>query len=199
MLKLESDAYGEETALISSDEGNGEWRFGSSEDKATLKTEGSWESRYVTDILVHSGFIDYDPKTFVSKLHSLDSPIDPLMFEELEKGLYNEGSSRPERRLLFDRLNSGLNEIYQQLTDPHPWVMAMTPALGYKLSGDGLVDELCRSLVGRDCKAYKGTLDKVLMNEMRWLSLGDDFDVIGKEIERLLVDDIVVEVVVDLM
>lgn len=199
LLKLESGAYEQESALISSDEGAGEWPCGSSEDKTGHKIEGSWESSYVTDILVDSGFIDYDPRTFASKLHSLDSPVDPLMFEDLEKRIYDESSSRPERRLLFDRLNSGLNEIYQQLTDPHPWAMATRPALEYRLGKGGLLDGLCRSLVGRDKKANKGSLDKVLVNESQWLNLGNDFDIIGKEIESLLIDDIVVEIVIELM
>ncbi|XP_031399070.1 uncharacterized protein LOC116209548 isoform X2 [Punica granatum] len=199
LLKLESEAYGEGNALISSDEDVGEGPFGTSEDRAAHKTKGSWESSYVTDILVRSGYVDYDPDTFVSKLHSLKSPVDPSMFEELEKSHSSESSSRPERRLLFDRLNSGLNEIYQQLTDPHPWAMAMRPALGFKLSRDGLLDGLCRSLVGRDKKANKGTLDRVLISESQWLNLGDDYDIIGKEIERLLVDDILAEVVVELI
>lgn len=199
LLKLESEAYVEGTALVSSDEDTGECPSGLSEDKATHGTEGSWESSYITDILVHSGYIEYDPETFVSKLHSLEFPIDPLMFEELEKGHYSGSSSRPERRLLFDRLNSGLKEIYHQLTNPHPWLLAIRPDPGYKLSRDGLLDGFCRSLVGRDRKAIRGTLDKVLMNETKWLNLGDDFDLVGRETERLLLDDIVAELVAELM
>ncbi|KAK4800930.1 hypothetical protein SAY86_021417 [Trapa natans] len=203
LLKLESEAFREGTAVISSDEDTGECTLGLSEDKAaTRATEGSWESSYVTDILFCSGYTDYDPETFVSKVHSLDSPIDPLMFDELEKEGYCRGTSlRTERRLLFDHLNFGLKEIYHQLTDPHPWVPSTgsSPALGNELSRNGLLDSLCRAVVGRERKAIKGTQDEVLMNETQWLNLGHDFDLVGRETERLLVDDIVAELVVELM
>ncbi|KAK4776193.1 hypothetical protein SAY87_024154 [Trapa incisa] len=202
LLKLESEAHTECTALIYSDEDTGEYTPGLSEDKATRGTEGSWESAYVTDILVHSGYIEYDPETFVSKLHSLESPIDPFMFEELEKeGFCSATSLRTERRLLFDRLNFGMKEIYHQLTDPHPWVRTTgsIPAMGNKLGRDGLLDGLCRSVVCRDRKAIKGAQDRVLVNDTQWLNLRNDFDLVGKEIERLLVDDIVGELVVEFM
>ncbi|KAK4755190.1 hypothetical protein SAY87_008947 [Trapa incisa] len=203
LLKLESGAYGQEAALISGDEGTGERPGGSSEENTRhKKNEESWESSYVRDILVHSGFIDYDPTSFATKLHSLDSPVDPSTFEDLEKRVYHETcSSRPERRLLFDRLNSELNEIYQELTDTYPWAtLGMQATLGHRLGNDDkLLDRLCRSLVDGDKQADKGSLDEALTDESQWLNLRGDLDTIGKEIGRVLVDDIVVEVVVELM
>uniref|UniRef100_A0A2N9H8X1 DUF4378 domain-containing protein n=1 Tax=Fagus sylvatica TaxID=28930 RepID=A0A2N9H8X1_FAGSY len=194
LLKLESEAYAEGPMLISSDEEGGEGSIGFPNEKGLGKTEESWESSYVVDVLIDSGFSDADANVDIvmATWHSPECPVDPVIFEKLEKKYSSQTSClRSERRLLFDRINSSLLEIYQQFMDPNAWVRPAT-RVGSK---DGLQDRLFVLLGSQEKKSNKDTLGKVLARESQWLDLGDGIDVIGREIERLLIDELVAEVV----
>ncbi|KAI6675015.1 hypothetical protein NL676_002921 [Syzygium grande] len=194
LLKLESQACTEGSMLISSDEDAGEGLMHLSEDRGLYRTGESWESSYIANVLIGSGCDNSDPEMFIAKWHSPECPVNPLVFEELEKRYCDESSSRPARKLLFDSVNSALVEIYQQLMDPHPWVHLVAAKLDFEWDKDSLQDGLIRILTGQGKKGSKGVLDKFLARESLWLNLGDDIDVIGREVERLLIDDLVAEV-----
>ncbi|KAF8006342.1 hypothetical protein BT93_K0589 [Corymbia citriodora subsp. variegata] len=194
LLKLESQACTEGSMLISSDEDAGEGLMHFPENRGLYRTGESWESSYIVDVLVGSGYDNSDPEMFIAKWHSPECPVNPLVFEELEKRYCDESSSRPARKLLFDRVNLALMEIYQQLMDPHPWVYPEAAKLDIKWYKDSLQDGLIRFLTGQGKKGSKGVLEKLLARESPWLNLGDDIDVIGREVERLLIDDLVAEV-----
>ncbi|KAI3412966.1 uncharacterized protein J3R85_016700 [Psidium guajava] len=194
LLKLESQACTEGSMLISSDEDAGEGSIHFSEDRGLYRTGESWESSYITNVLISSGYDNSDPEMFIAKWHSPECPVNPLVFEELEKRYCEESCSKPVRKLLFDRVNSALVEIYQQLMDPHPWVHPVASKFDFKWDKDSLRDGLIRILTGQGKKGSKGVLDKLLARESPWLNLGDDIDAIGREVERLLIDDLVAEV-----
>ena len=59
---------------------------------------------------------------------------------------------------------------------------------------NGFRDGLLRMLVS-DGKVKDDALGKVLVMESEWLDLRDDIDVIGREVERLLLDDLVAEII----
>lgn len=191
LLKLESEAYAEGPMHVSSDEEVGEGSIGHPNDKGLGETEESWERSYIVDVLIASGFNDAEPDVVVATLHSPECPVDPIIFEKIEK--YNSQASCPrsERRLLFDRINSALLEIFQQFMDPHPWVRPAT-TVGSK---DRLQDRLNVMLGCQEKKSNKDTLGKVLTRESQWLDLGDEIDVIGREIEKLMIDELVAELV----
>lgn len=197
LLKSESEAYEEGPMLISSDEDVGEGSNEFSGEKGISRAEDCWEPSYLFDVLSASGFNNADPDDFMATWHTPECPVDPLVFEEVEKRYFGQTCSpRSERRLLFDRINSGLMEMYQQFMDPRTWVR---PAIriGSKWIKDGIQDGLYMVLASQEKKASsKDTLGEVLARESDWLDLGEDVDVLGREIERLLIDDLVAEVVV---
>ncbi|KAK9289978.1 hypothetical protein L1049_008140 [Liquidambar formosana] len=196
LLKLESEAYEEGPMVISSDEDVGEGSVGVSEARGMFRAEESWESSYVVDVLIYSGFSDADPDMFLETWQSPECPVGPLVFEKLEKKYCDQTTSlKSERKLLFDRINSGLREIFQQFMDPHPWVKPLAIMVGPKMSKDGLEDDLCKLLSSEEKKGSKTTEEKVLGKESEWLDLGEDIDVIGRELERLLIDELVAEAV----
>lgn len=186
LLKMESEApYAEGPMAISSDD------EAAPEENIISRVEESWESSYIIDVLVDSGFNDTDPDTFITTWHTSESPVSPLLFKQLENK-YSEQttSSRYERKLLFDRINSGLVDIFADFINPHPWVKTQTRLVSPKRSKNSIEDDLCKLLTGE----MKGSED-ITGKESKWMDLGEEIDVIGREVERLLIDELVVEVI----
>ncbi|KAJ4849728.1 hypothetical protein Tsubulata_012856 [Turnera subulata] len=195
LLKLESEAaYEEGPMLISSDEDADDSSVGFSEDRIT--TDEKRQFSYMVSVLKASGINNADPDTFMATWHSPDCPINPLVFEELEKK-YIDLTSWPrfERKLLFDRINLALLVIYQECSYPRPWVGTST-RIAPRWIKAAIEDGLCKVLDSEDKKAKMGSaVEKVLAGELRWLDLGDEVDVIGREIERQLTEELVQEIV----
>ncbi|XP_021623696.1 uncharacterized protein LOC110623110 isoform X3 [Manihot esculenta] len=193
LLKLESEAYAEGSMLISSDEDIEDVSVRFSEEKGIV--EASREYSYVIDVLLESGINDANPDTFMASWHSPDCPVNPLVFEELEKKHCNLTSwPRSERKLLFDRLNSSLLMINQQFADPYPWVRPATAVIPWWIK-HGLGDGIHKLLESQEKKANNNTVEKVLVTDSQWLDLRGDIDVVGREIERLMIEDLVKEIV----
>ncbi|ESR42240.1 hypothetical protein CICLE_v10011022mg [Citrus x clementina] len=193
--KLESEAFTEGTMHISSDEDEEERSVGVTDEKSILKAEENWEHSYVADILIHSGIKDVNPEMFVTTCYSPECPVSPSVFEELEKKYSNLNSlPRSERKLLFDCINAQLLEIHQRFIDPLPWVRT-TIRVKPKWNENGLLDNLRTFLISKHKKVDKDAGENVLARELQWLDTADDIDVIGKEIEILLIDELVADVV----
>ncbi|XP_023005196.1 uncharacterized protein LOC111498298 [Cucurbita maxima] len=195
LLKLETEAFteSEETQHISSDEDGEEESIGFPEEKYACKTEDSWELSYLADVLQNSAFKDTNPDMLIATWHSLECPVDPSTFEELEKKYMNWSSQpRSERKLLFDRINLGILDIYQKFTDPYPWVRPPTIQVE---NNEGLYNTLCKFLAKQEKKVDEDIVEKVVGRTTQWFLLGHDVDVVGKEIERFLVDELIDEVV----
>ncbi|XP_061351319.1 uncharacterized protein LOC133296372 [Gastrolobium bilobum] len=194
LLKLESEEYVEGPMLISSDEEGGETSTRMSEDNGLCRIEDSWESSYIFDVLSKSCIDGAQPDTMLEVWHSLECPVSLSVFDELEKRYCDWTTcSRSERRLLFDRINSGIVKIHEQSTFAQPWVSPATTNIGSKLIKNGLQDGLYMMLKSQG-KVKDDALGKVLDKESQWLCLRDDIDVIGREVERLLLDDLVAEI-----
>ncbi|KAA3464922.1 Afadin [Gossypium australe] len=180
LLKLETEAYEEGTMLLSSDDDG---------DRVSIQlatAEKNLESVYIVDVLVNSGINGADLDTFLATWHSPECPVNPTVFEELEKKYHNLNSwSRAKRRLMFDRINSKLLEIRQQYIDQFPWIKKPVRKIIPKWNILELEDSLHKSLVSEN---KKPDMDAEVCE---WSNLRDDIDVIGKEIERLLVDELV--------
>lgn len=194
LLRLESEVYEEGPMLISSDEDTEEGPVGLTEERQIAAE--SKEFSYIVDVCLDSGINDADPDTFLRTLHSPECPVNPLIFEELEKKYCNHASwPRSERRLLFDRLNIALLMIYQQYANSNPWVRSAT-MISPKWIKNGLKDCL-RKLIGSQVTTANedAAADKILEGESPWLDLREDVDVIGREIEKLLTEELVRELV----
>lgn len=196
LLKLESESYEEGPMLISSDEDVGEGSTRFSDAIGLCRYQQSWECGYMVDVLGHSGLNDADPDVFLASWHAPECPVSPLVFEELEKNYYDQASPpKSERRLLFDRINSGILEMCQQFTDPHPWVRSEATVMVPRWSKNELQDGLRWLLASQEKNAKKSTTEKVLGKESQWLDLADDIDALGRWIEKLLLNDLVEELV----
>nr|KYP70796.1 hypothetical protein KK1_010031 [Cajanus cajan] len=197
LLKLESEEFVEGPMLIQSDEDEGEASTGISEDNGLRKTGDSWETSYMIAVLSKSGIDRAEPYAFLKVWHSRECPLSLSVFDELEKR-YSDWTSCPrsERRLLFDCINTGIINIYEQFMSAQPWVSPTTTAnVCSKLIINGLQDCLFRML-GSQGIAKNTELGKVLVSELQWLNLRDDIDGIGREVESLLLDDLVAEIAV---
>ncbi|KAJ4979739.1 hypothetical protein NE237_010519 [Protea cynaroides] len=200
-LKSEtSDRYADVIGMnVSSDDDTGEESVGYLEGKgkhlSILRTGENRDFSYVVDVFVESGFDGVDQEMVLAAWHSLECPVDLGVFEKLEKK-YGEQLTWPrsERRLLFDRINYGLMEIFRPCTDQHPWVKPATRRISTRCN-EYLVVELWKLVVDQGQEGNKDASEKVLEKELRWLELGDDIDVLGKEIEKLLLDEMIEEVV----
>ncbi|XP_039015712.1 uncharacterized protein LOC120146128 isoform X2 [Hibiscus syriacus] len=189
LLNLETEAYEEGTVLLSSDDDGDQLSVQSAEEKGIAMAKKNLESMYIVDVLVGSGINGADLDTFLLTWHSPDCPVNPIVFEELEKKYHNLNScSRGERRLMFDRINSKLLEIYQQFMDQFPWIKPVRKIIP-KWNIQELEDSLRKSLVSKNKKLDMDA------GECEWLNSRSDIDAIGKEIERLLVDELIAEVV----
>ncbi|TKY62228.1 hypothetical protein E2542_SST12084 [Spatholobus suberectus] len=197
LLKLESVEFVEGPMLIQSDEDGGEASAGISEDNGLRKSGDSWESSYMIDVLSESGIDRAQSEAFLEVWHSPECPVSLSVFDELEKR-YSDWTTclRSERRLLFDRINSGIINIYEQFMSTQPWASPTTASnLCSKLIKNGLQDCLYMML-GSQGKVKYTALGKVLVSELHWLNLRDDIDGIGREVESLLLDDLVAEIAV---
>ncbi|KAG4913336.1 hypothetical protein JHK82_053918 [Glycine max] len=197
LLKLESEEFVDEPVLIQSDEDGGEASTGISEDNELHKTGDSWESSYMIDVLYESGIDRAQPDAFLEVWDSQECPVSLSVFDELEKR-YSDWTNCPrsERRLLFDRINSGIISLNEQFMGVQPWVSPTTATnLCSKLIKNGLQDGLY-SMLGSQGKVKDTALGKVLVSEMQWLNLRDDINGIGREVESLLLDDLVTEIAV---
>ncbi|KAL5546285.1 hypothetical protein UlMin_005972 [Ulmus minor] len=195
LLKLESESYEEGPMLVSSDEdfGGGSTRL--LDASGLSRAQGSRESCYVINVLINSGLNDTDPDTFAANWNTPECPVNPSVFEELEKK-YLEHTSWPksERRLLFDRINLGILEMFKQFNDPHPWVRSSEKkTFSLRWSRDALQDGVLRFLARQEKSRRKEAADEVLEREAKWLDMGDNIDGIGREVEGLLLEELIQE------
>ncbi|XP_028067155.1 uncharacterized protein LOC114269962 [Camellia sinensis] len=194
LLKMESGANANGLMLTPNDKDVGQGFVSVSEENEVFNDE-SWESFYLGDVLIDFGYDDADPYTFVSTWYSFDCPLDPCLFDNLEKKYSNETTPlRSERKLLFDRINSGLFEMFHQFVDPLPWVKVATRKVGLTWQKHGIGYELHKLLASEEKSMYEDVTERVLDREMQWLDFGYGVDAIGREIEKLLIDDLIVEV-----
>ncbi|CAK9141985.1 unnamed protein product [Ilex paraguariensis] len=189
---MESESYADVPMLVSTDEDAGQGSIIFTQEKEIINE--SWESYYLVDVLIDSGFNETDPDMFMTTCHSPECPLGPWVFDTLEKTYGDETTGpRSERRLLFDRINSALLEIYQMFMKPCVWAKPVTRITGSNWSRHGLIGELHKLLANQEKRANYDISEKVLDREMQWSDFGEDIEVIGKEIEKLLINDLITE------
>ncbi|KAK8510258.1 hypothetical protein V6N13_103852 [Hibiscus sabdariffa] len=160
----------------------------------STKLFGVAESRdfsYLVDVLTEAGFHDR---------HFPETPMSLSVFETLEKK-YGEQMSwnRSARRLLFDRINSGLMEILQPCLGDLLWAKPVARRLSFSQNSKEIVEELYKLLVSQENEVKnelkKESSEKVFGKDDGWLSLGYDIEAIGREIENWLIDELAAEIV----
>lgn len=191
LLKMESGTYSETSALHPIEEEEAQLSPSVSKGNRVLSAD-SWRTSYVLDVLIDSGLEESDFNMFRTSWHSSNYPLDPRLFDKLEKKYNDETTGlRSERRLLFDRINSAILEIFEEHVDLCPWVM---PKLaGSDLQWQGIQDALER-LIDQD-DASREVSYRVLDREMLWSDFKGEMETLGNKIETLLIDDMITEVI----
>lgn len=186
LLKLESAAYNEGGMLISSDEDTEQEESSTVTNDIVISREEGWKSLYLVDLLANSKLSDSDHNTV------METPIDPSLFQDLEKKYSSvKTSTRLERKFLFDQISRELMYMIKQFWDPHPWVKPTRVLQKWDVNK---IQETLRDLVTR--KEEKPRRDDVEERELPWLSLEDEIEIIGRDIEEMLTDELIAELVV---
>ncbi|KAL1195834.1 hypothetical protein V5N11_027701 [Cardamine amara subsp. amara] len=190
LLKLESATYNEGAMLVSTDEDTDQEESSTITDETMINQElgeEDWKSLYLVDLLANSRFSESDHNIVMTT-----APVDPTLFEDLEKKYSSvETSTRLERKFLFDQISRELMLMLKQFSDPHPWVKSTRICPKWDTNK---IQETLRDLVTR--KEEKPSKDDVEEKELQWLSLEDDIEIIGREIEKMLTDELIAEFVV---
>nr|GMD01346.1 uncharacterized protein LOC109158330 isoform X2 [Ipomoea batatas]GME17531.1 uncharacterized protein LOC109158330 isoform X2 [Ipomoea batatas] len=190
-LKMKPESFADLT-----DDNQDVWHPATVIEEKCMLMSPSWESSYIDDVLTDSGFKESDLDAFTATCHSPYCPLSPSIFENLEKKYSDEviGVPRYARRLLFDRVNLALVEILRHYVDPYPWLKHKRVA-NLVCQKQEVAGALHRLLADHDSVANRDTSWRILEREMRWLDVSDDINVIGKDIEKLLVDDLITEII----
>ncbi|KAJ6799276.1 uncharacterized protein M6B38_208425 [Iris pallida] len=189
LLKLESAyTYAEDLdALDSSEEDNGSLlKFG--EILEAFRDDEDRDFSYLLDLLINAGVHDASQDGILFPCKSLEYTVGPEVFEKLEKK-YNVlvSWSRSDRKLLFDLIRSILVDV----TVPSHNQPSVKPRGQVIWAREDLVEKVWQTVVKRR-KEPGGKQDAQLLDP-RWLDLGDDADIVGKDLERMLVEDLMEE------
>uniref|UniRef100_A0A1J3J9W9 DUF4378 domain-containing protein n=1 Tax=Noccaea caerulescens TaxID=107243 RepID=A0A1J3J9W9_NOCCA len=193
-LKSESDSYSDGSGMeVSSDDEESVIDSKAKESKdcepiVFLDTQESRDSSYIDDILA---------EVLLGVSDKRDLVITPKIFEKLEKKYCTETSwKRSERRILFDRVNSGLVEILESFTATPTWKKPVSRRLVTVISTFGLKQELWKVLARQEKRAKKESLAKVPVIDIDdWLQLEADDESVVFELESMIVDELLDEVV----
>lgn len=199
LLKVESaERYEEESGIIlSSDEitaGDCQTYLRTREIHQTFMDEDDRDFSYLLDILSDSVIHGANQERVSDVFYSLDYPVDPHVFDKLETKYSMVSSwSGSERKLLFDLVNCSLVGIIAPHIDLHPWVRSKKSM--HTWEPEGLVERLWEMVVKQRKELGCNLEDKIL--DPRWLDVEDDMDVIVKEIEKMLNNDLWEETVAE--
>ncbi|RDX62417.1 hypothetical protein CR513_59259, partial [Mucuna pruriens] len=180
---------------VSSDEDCGEESVGYSEESKDIagifRAEESRNFSYVVEVLNEAGTCNRSLFTDFSTWHSAECPISPSVFEILEKKFGEQQLwKRSERKLLFDRINSGLLEILQPYLYIPMWEKLVSRRLNAEPRQDMIEEEMWGLLVAQEKKASKELVDNMLGGEIRWIELVEDVEDIVREIVKLLIEEL---------
>ncbi|KAK4437383.1 hypothetical protein Salat_0072200 [Sesamum alatum] len=190
------ETYSEESVMAVSDDEVSEERFGDvTRDGRTVKRWlGDNESRnfsYLVDVLDEAGFCGMKSFMDLETWHSLECPISPSVFDTLEKKYGKQTSwQKTERRLLFDRINSGLIGIFNPVINFHPCAVSVTRTLRASLRRDDIEDELWKMLISPEKERSKGLSEKA---PEKWFQLEEGTNIICRELESSIFDELVME------
>ena len=163
-----------------------------------FQVEEDRDFSYLLDILICSGIIIADWQLICKSRYSPGCPVGPHVFDRLERK-YNKIASwaKPERRLLFDLVNSILSEILAPCVDVHPWVQRSRHSM-LLWGPEGPVEKVWQTIVRQREDCVTGHPDDMVL-DTNWLEVGNDINMVGKQIARMLYGDLLEEIIVDLL
>ncbi|RAL54833.1 hypothetical protein DM860_013529 [Cuscuta australis] len=177
---VSDETYSEasEMALSAAEDTKKGYFYSSQEHLGVFRTEESRDFSYLVDVLDEARLhFEVD----LESCNSLESPINPLLFDTLEKKYGKQKSwSKPERRLLFDRINLGLSAILGSFFDIHIASKSLRMRLCRNLRRSEVEEELWMSLVNEGTKT-------------EWMEMEREIGVVCDEVENYLFDELAEE------
>ncbi|CAD6270235.1 unnamed protein product [Miscanthus lutarioriparius] len=163
-----------------------------------FQVEENWDFSYLLDILICSGIIVADWQLICKSWYLPGCPVGPHVFDRLERK-YNKITTwaKPERRLLFDLVNSILSEVLAPCVDVHPWVQPSRHRVAL-WGPEGPVEKVWQTIVRQREDCVTGNPDEMVL-DTNWLEVGNDINMVGKQISRMLHGDLLEEVIVDFL
>ncbi|KZV24693.1 hypothetical protein F511_11272 [Dorcoceras hygrometricum] len=158
---------------------------------------GDDESRnfcYIVDVLDGAGCVKERSITDIIKSWDcLERPIDPLVFDALEKKYGKQACwQKSDRQLLFDLINSGLAIILKQLL---AFQTHATPSL--RIAGmkrNEVEDMLWKMVISLESEKSRNASEQVVEGAMKWWEVDNkDINVICRELEMSLFEELVME------
>lgn len=203
-LQLESlnfdsgETHSEGSVMVVSGDEDTEEEFGGicRDSRKVKRWLGDGESRtfsysYMVNVLDEAGFCGMNSYMDLKMWYSLEYPVSPLLFEKLEKKYGKQTSwQKSERQLLFDRINSGLLEIFNPIINFHADTSSTRRRFCASFRLDEVVDELWTKLVSQEEEVSKELSKKAVD---KWLELEEGTDIICRELEALLFDELAME------
>ncbi|KAJ1292969.1 hypothetical protein BS78_01G031800 [Paspalum vaginatum] len=155
---------------------------------------------YLLDILIASGIHGTAEDQLYKVCQSLDCPAGSDVYEKLEKKYMKVAQwSRSDRKLLFDMFNTILSQILAPCLNMQPWVNTsrnLSPLWG----SEGLLEKVLQVLAQRrEELAPSETKPEKKGFEQKWPDLADHIDRTGKDIEKMIKEDLLEELVLDLL
>ncbi|XP_062202590.1 uncharacterized protein LOC133904948 [Phragmites australis] len=163
-----------------------------------FQVEEDRDFSYLLDILICSGIIVADWQLLCKSWYSPGCPVGPHVFDRLERK-YNKIATwaKPERRLLFDLVNSILSEVLAPCIDLHPWVQSRRHC-GSLWGPEGPVEKVWQTIVRQQQEFVIGHSDEMVLDP-NWPDVGDDINMVGKQIVRMLLGDLLEEVIAEFL
>nr|XP_016501477.1 PREDICTED: uncharacterized protein LOC107819841 [Nicotiana tabacum] len=159
-----------------------------------FKVAESRDFSYLVDVLDEASLHGMNLGICFETWHSLDCPVNPSVFDLLEKK-YGKQTSwlKSERKLLFDRINSGLSEILHSFLDIYIREKSLRRRCCSALRRIDVEEELWMILVSQENEVRKDLSGKAIGNETKWLQVEEELSSICREIEKYLFDELAAE------
>ncbi|KAL6636641.1 hypothetical protein ACP70R_024213 [Stipagrostis hirtigluma subsp. patula] len=155
---------------------------------------------YLLDILIASGIHGTAEDQLYKVCQSLDCPAGYDVFDKLEnKYIKVVQWSRSDRKLLFDMVNTILSQILAPCLNMQPWVNT-TRNLAPLWGSEGLLEKVLQVLAQRreELALSKSKPEKKGFDH-NWPDLADCIDRAGRDIEKMIKDDLLEELVLELV
>ncbi|XP_002531887.3 uncharacterized protein LOC8271762 isoform X1 [Ricinus communis] len=159
---------------------------------------------YVRDVLELSGCTE---QGYLGAWHSLDQPLSPTLFKELEAYIHQESECSSEdvgcncdHQLLFDLINEVLPQIYGSSLAYFPRPFSFTQRIRPLPKGNHIPEEVCKRISSYRSSGLKvdQSLNDIVAGDLAkddsWLNLQLDVEDIALDLEDLIFDELLDEV-----
>lgn len=159
-----------------------------------FKTAEGRDFSYLVDVLDEASLHGMNLGMCFETWHSLECPVNPSVFDLLEKK-YGKQTSwlKSERKLLFDHINSGLSEILHSFLEIYIMEKSLKRRCCSTMRRIDIEEELWRMLVSHDNEMRMDLSGKAIGNETKWLQVEEEIGSICREIEKYLFDELAAE------